>query len=162
MPRALAVLGRDLTVATSLLDQLTSGCSRPAKNAAAATSGPVRRSERVRAVAQRLFMWVDSRESMRKALAAGSRPTHVVFEPGMEVLFHKTDRRPPLPWRPGAVRPGPGVSRPSCRPHASAGKVLHRGGGGRPSQRPELVVGGLKTDGHLIGEARAAGTTMPR
>ena len=75
------VLGKDVAIPSSLLEQLHKGHFKYVLNQDLAFDAARRRNEQIRQAAEQAFIWMDGSETLRKALNAKSR------HPRMEMLF---------------------------------------------------------------------------
>eukprot|EP00438_Fugacium_kawagutii_P010864 Skav216248 [mRNA] locus=scaffold20:99205:112201:+ [translate_table: standard] len=69
-----AVTGRNNVLPASLMNQICSGKMRYVMNQEISQDASLQRAERIRAAAVEAFLWLDSHEVLRKALASKSRP----------------------------------------------------------------------------------------
>ena len=69
-----AVTGRNNVIPSSLMNQICSGKMRYVLNHAISRDECVQRAERIRAAAVESYLWLDSHDTLRKALASKSRP----------------------------------------------------------------------------------------
>ena len=84
------VQGRDVTVPSSLMQQVADGEVRMATNHCITHDDELNRIEQMRCAAISAFHWLDSHERLRVALSARSRPPRLVsLTPGTQVYFHK-------------------------------------------------------------------------
>lgn len=72
-----AVTGRNSSLPTSLLHQLTSGQVKFRMNEELGRNEALRRSERIRAAAIEACHWIDAHDGLRRALASRSRAPHL-------------------------------------------------------------------------------------
>ena len=95
-----AVTGRNTTLPNSVMEQLGSGHVRFAVNEQLDTKDALRRADRIRAAAVDSFHWIDSKEVLRRALHARSRPPKLeMIQEGATVYVHS-----PPPHRRGQAR----------------------------------------------------------
>eukprot|EP00435_Cladocopium_sp_Y103_P015241 s2361_g3.t1 len=95
-----AVTGRNTVVPTSVMEQLCSGQVKCTVNDELTVKEALRRAERIRAAAVDSFNWIDSSETIRKALNVRSRPPKLEnLQEGMTVYVHE-----PPPSRRGQHR----------------------------------------------------------
>eukprot|EP00435_Cladocopium_sp_Y103_P008145 s2059_g2.t1 len=95
-----AVTGRNTVVPTSVMEQLCSGQVKCTVNDELQVNEALRRAERIRAAAVDSFNWIDSSETIRKAMNVRSRPPKLEnLQEGMTVYVHE-----PPPSRRGQHR----------------------------------------------------------
>ena len=83
------VLGKDVAISSSLLQQLESGHFRYVVNQDLAFDAARRRNEQIRQAAEQAFIWADGNETMRKAINSRSRcPRLELLYEGATVYFY--------------------------------------------------------------------------
>ena len=84
------VLGKDVTVSSSLLEQIERGHFRYVLNQDLAFDEARRRNEQIRQAAEHAFVWMNGHETLRKALNAKSRhPRMEMLYEGAQVYFYE-------------------------------------------------------------------------
>ena len=84
------VQGRDITVPSSLVQQIADGEVRMSTNHCLSHDEELNRIEQLRCAAISAFHWLDSHERLRVALNVRSRPPRLLaLTPGTQVYFHK-------------------------------------------------------------------------
>ena len=82
------VLGKDVAISSSLLEQLEKGHFKYVINQDLSFDAARRRSEQIRQAAEAAFLWADSNETLRKALNSKSRaPRMEMIYEGAQVYF---------------------------------------------------------------------------
>ena len=95
------VLGKDLAIPSSILDQIGRGHFKYVLNQDLAFHEARHRNEQIRFAAEQAFIWADSHETLRKALNAKTRhPRHeMLFEGAMIYFYDPPNSRKGLPRR---------------------------------------------------------------
>ncbi|CAE7202150.1 RE2, partial [Symbiodinium necroappetens] len=84
------VLGKDVTVSSSLLEQIERGHFRYVLNQDLVFDEARRRNEQIRQAAEHAFVWMNGHETLRKALNAKSRhPRMEMLYEGAQVYFYE-------------------------------------------------------------------------
>jgi hypothetical protein len=84
------VTGRDAVIPSSLLEQVSTNKLQHGSNSILSQDEALAYAERIRAAAGQAYLWLDSHQALRRALAARSRPPKLQgLRPGIQIFYYK-------------------------------------------------------------------------